>query len=90
MTKVFLSKRFERDLEKIPEYLKGKALLWVRLVQDYGISEIQKRPGFHDEPLSGKRLGQRSVRLNRAYRLIYWVLEDRVKIELLEVNKHDY
>ena len=48
--------------------------------------------GFHDEPLKGKRQGQRSVRLNRAYRAIYVEHEtgEVELIEVLEVNKHEY
>jgi proteic killer suppression protein len=45
-----------------------------------------------DEPLSGDRKGQRSVRLNRAYRAIYIQNKDG-EIELvtiIEVNKHKY
>ena len=48
--------------------------------------------GFHDEPLKGKLQGQRSVRLNRAYRAIYVEHEtgEVELIEVLEVNKHEY
>ena len=49
-----------------------------------------KSRGYHDEPLQGIRRGQRSVRMNKAYRLIYRLIEDRVHIEILEVNKHEY
>lgn len=55
-----------------------------------GIWEVMKSPGYHDEPLKGDRRGQRSVRLNKAYRLIYRIIENRIHIELLEVHKHDY
>jgi proteic killer suppression protein len=55
-----------------------------------GLAEVMKSPGFHDEPLKGERRGERSVRMNKAYRLIYRMIEDRVHIELLEVNKHEY
>ena len=53
---------------------------------------MRKHKGFHDEPLKGKRRGQRSVRLNRAYRAIY-VEREAGKFELiqvLEVNEHGY
>ena len=66
--------------------------MWVALVEESGIREVRKHNGFHDEPLKGRRRGQRSVRLNRAYRAIY-VERDAGKVELievLEVNKHDY
>ena len=48
--------------------------------------------GYHDEPLKGRRLGQRSIRLNKAYRAIY-ELKNNGTTELVhieEVNKHDY
>jgi hypothetical protein len=32
---------------------------------------VRKVPGFHDEPLSGKRFGQRSLRLSKSYRAFY-------------------
>jgi toxin HigB-1 len=48
--------------------------------------------GFHDEPLKGDRKGQRSIRLNKAYRAIYTEgqrKEVRI-ISIIEVNKHEY
>ncbi len=60
------------------------------MVESYGVWEVMKSPGFHDEPLKGARIGQRSVRLSKAYRLIYRTISDRVHIELLEVHKHGY
>lgn len=42
----------------------------------------------------GKRVrnGQRSVRLNRAYRVIYVEnrIEDIIIVDVVEVNKHEY
>jgi proteic killer suppression protein len=54
--------------------------------------EMRKCKGFHDEPLKGKRQGQRSVRLNKAYRAIYVEHEtgEVELIEVLEVSKHEY
>ena len=57
-----------------------------------GLREIRKLPGYHDEPLKGDRLGQRSIRLNKAYRAIY-IQEKDGAINLIiieEVNKHEY
>ena len=76
----------------MPEVIRRKFRLWVALVEESGIREVRKHKGFHDEPLKGKRRGQRSVRLNRAYRAIY-VERETGKVELLEVlevSKHDY
>ena len=57
-----------------------------------GTSQAKKYKGFHDEPLRGKRKGQRSVRLSKYYRAIYvgFVLDKYDVIEIIEVNKHDY
>ncbi len=51
-----------------------------------------KAKGYHDEPLKGQRRGQRSVRLNRSYRLIYTQADhgELVVVGIQEVNKHDY
>jgi len=89
-TNVSQSRDFEKQLEKIPDFIRKKLIFWIFLVESNGIREVMKSPGFHDEPLKGIRKGQRSVRLNRAYRLIYRARDDWNQIELLEVSKHDY
>lgn len=64
----------------------------MRAVGRNGLHQVRKIPSYHDEPLKGDRLGQRSIRLNRAYRAIYIVKKDE-EIEFLrieEVNKHEY
>jgi proteic killer suppression protein len=55
-----------------------------------GIWESRKIPGYHDEPLRGDRQGQRSVRLNRAYRVFYIEADNKIEILVIEVNKHEY
>lgn len=90
LTKVSHSKTFEKQLAKVPDFIRKKVIFWVFLVESNGLTEVMKSAGFHDEPLRGERKGQRSVRMNKAYRLIYHVIQDRVHIELLEVHKHDY
>jgi proteic killer suppression protein len=56
-----------------------------------GLSEVRKIPGYHDEPLKGDRKGQRSIRLNIAYRAIYMVVKGVINfVEIQEVNKHEY
>lgn len=90
LTRVNRTKTFEKDLDKVPEFIRVKAMFWINLVESLGLAEIRRRPGYHDEPLKGTRQGQRSVRLNKAYRLIYRETRGQVEILLLEVNKHDY
>lgn len=92
MTKVIWHKFVEKQLDKVPEIIVRKFRLWVVLVEESGLREVRKTKGFHDEPLKGDRQGQRSIRLNRAYRAIYVERKSGVVelIEVLEVNKHEY
>ena len=92
MTQVFWRSVVEKQLDLVPEGIRRKVRLWVALVAESGIREVRKHKGFHDEPLKGTRRGQRSVRLNRAYRAIYVERETGTVelLEVLEVNKHDY
>jgi toxin HigB-1 len=60
-------------------------------VQARGLEEVRKVPGFHDEPLSGQRQHQRSIRLNLHWRAVYEVHGDEVKVALVvEVIPHSY
>ncbi|MCY4644724.1 MAG: hypothetical protein OXB88_08920 [Bacteriovoracales bacterium] len=81
-----------KQIKKLPQYVKDKLLAWVKSVEEQGIRETRKIKGYHDEPLKGKRVGQRSVRLTKHYRAIY--REERggtVNLIIVEeVNKHEY
>ncbi|MCB1118534.1 MAG: type II toxin-antitoxin system mRNA interferase toxin, RelE/StbE family [Chlamydiia bacterium] len=89
---VELSSTVEKKLKKVPKHIVIKLLAWVSDIAREGLKEVQTRPGFHDEPLQGKRSGQRSIRLSRSYRAIYLVakMEHRNRIKVIEVNKHEY
>jgi toxin HigB-1 len=68
----------------------------VELVKTEGLEKVRKVPGYHDEPLRGQREGQRSIRLNIAYRALYTIEKDEsgddvVKfVSVFEVTKHEY
>lgn len=89
---VDITKDAADNLTTVPLHIARKLEYWVSAVETYGIETVRKIPGFHDEPLKGDRKGQRSIRLNKAYRAIY--IETRSHevrlILILEVNKHDY
>lgn len=76
----------------MPLHIKEHVRYWAQSVEMQGIWEVRKLPGYHDEPLKGERRGQRSIRLNRAYRLIHEEDEKRdvVIIGVVEVSKHEY
>ena len=91
MDKVDLSS-VEKSIKKLPEHIVIKLLSWAKRVEIYGLEEVRKIAGFHDEPLKGERAGQRSIRLNKAYRGIYTIDQTgtiRI-IKIIEVNKHAY
>jgi proteic killer suppression protein len=90
--KVILTKPAEDDLLKVPLHIVRKLQGWIDNVENSGLREVRKIRGYHDEPLEGKRAGQRSIRLSKAYRAIYVIgKEGKVEIaKVLEVNKHDY
>ena len=92
VTRVTWGGEVEKQLDRIPDPIARKFRIWVALVEESGIHDTRRYKGFHDEPLKGNRAGQRSVRLNRAYRAIY--VEHKSGevelIEVIEVNKHDY
>ena len=81
-----------KQLRKLPGQIRRKLFTWARDVKKYGIHEIRKVKGFHDEPLRGKRLGQRSIRLSLHYRAIYRETKDGIRLIIVveEVHKHDY
>ncbi len=92
MTRVELSRQAERDLEKVPKHIAVKLLSWVEAVESEGLENIRRISGYHDEPLKGTRVGQRSIRLSLSYRAIYEIrLEGPPRIiEVREVTKHEY
>jgi proteic killer suppression protein len=81
-----------KQLRQTPIYIKEKLYKWVAQVKLLGLCEVRKIKSYHDEPLRGNRLGQRSIRLNKAYRAIYVIQEDKtIKFAAIrEANKHDY
>jgi proteic killer suppression protein len=89
---VLITKAAQKDLTKTPHHIISKLIAWIDSVSISGIREIRKTLSFHDEPLKGKRLGQRSIRLSKAYRAIY-VIAKNGSVEIIcitEVNKHEY
>lgn len=80
-----------KDLKKVPMKIALKLAAWIEDVGHRGLNDVRKIPGFHDEPLKGKRKGQRSIRLNIAYRAIYVIKSGTINfVEVQEVNKHEY
>lgn len=81
----------KKNLHKIPLPIKKKLFTWVAAVEERGLSEVKKIPGYHDEPLKGNRQGQCSIRLNKQWRAIYQIISKKVEFVFIEeVTPHDY
>ena len=88
---VVVSTAAQKQLRKVPHHVAEKLLVWARAVESYGLEEVRRVPGYHDEPLKGQRAGQRSIRLSRAYRAIYVIAQGSVEfVSVEEVHKHEY
>lgn len=90
--KVILSRRANRDLRKVPNYIIEQFDLWVEIIEEEGIFTMRSIPGYRDHALKGDRNGQRSSSLSRSWRVIYEIDEKErpIVIKVLEVNNHDY
>lgn len=91
-SKVWITRFAEKQLAKLPKNIVAAYYTWVNTVELDGIRICRKLSGYHDEPLKGDRKGQRSVRLNKAYRVIYEETEsgNLILIAVQEINKHEY
>ncbi len=92
VNQVRISSKALKQLQKIPKHVQFKFLGWHSAVVELGLEMVRKIPGYHDEPLKGERKGQRSVRLNRAYRAIYILKNDGTAeiVNVEEIHKHEY
>lgn len=90
--RVVLSRAVEKRLRKVPRHIAVKLLAGVEAVEEEGLEEVRKVPGYHDEPLRGKRSGERSIRLSRKWRAVYVIVgEDQIEfVRVQEVHAHDY
>jgi len=82
----------KKILKKLPKHVVTKLQNWASDVEKYGLLEVRKVSGYHDEPLRGRRSGQRSIRLSKAYRAIYIATKDGLitVVVVKEVSKHEY
>ena len=93
-TRIEISRFAAKQIEKLPYFILKSIQDWQNTIEEDGLAMTRKIPGYHDEPLKGNRLGQRSIKLNRSWRLIYeeheFENETWITITVVEVNKHAY
>jgi proteic killer suppression protein len=89
--KVEISALAKKQLGKLPLHIAVSLQNWIEDVEDRGLNEVRRIPGYHDEPLRGKLKGLRSIRLSKAYRAYYGVIESEIQFVRIEkVDKHEY
>ena len=96
INKVVITKGAQKDIRNAPLHVARNLKTWAELVETEGLEKTRKISGYHDEPLKGKRSGQRSIRLNIAWRALYKIEKDERGrnivnfISVFEVTKHEY
>ncbi len=91
LNRVVLSRQAQKDLATVPKHVAVKLQDWVEDVEDRGLEEVRKIPGYHDEPLKGALKRLRSIRLSKSYRAYYRIVKDGVEFVRVErINKHVY
>ncbi|MBO6564544.1 MAG: type II toxin-antitoxin system mRNA interferase toxin, RelE/StbE family [Pseudomonadales bacterium] len=90
MWKVYEHRRIDKQLQKLPVDILKKYEKWKDIVEISGPSGLRLIRGFRDEALRGECKGHRSSRLSQQYRIIYKVDGERLLVEVVEVNPHDY
>ncbi len=63
---------------------------WKDIARLSGPPGLRMIKGFHDEALSGEWKGHRSSRLGLQWRVIYQVVADVLRIQVVHVTPHDY
>ncbi|MBF0107219.1 MAG: type II toxin-antitoxin system mRNA interferase toxin, RelE/StbE family [Deltaproteobacteria bacterium] len=92
MYKIIISKQAQKQVNKVPFYIKAKLLSWIDLVLIEGLETARQIHGYHDELLKGDRMGQRSIRLSKSYRAIYSISKGSqiLLITIMGVTHHEY
>ena len=90
MWDVLEHRRVDRQLKRLPTDVLKRYEKWKDIVSISGPQGLRLIRGFRDEALFGKWEGHRSSRLNRQFRVIYRIENDRVLVEVVNVTAHDY
>ena len=50
--RVVLAPSLNRALAGVPQHIRRKLAGWIAAVETYGLEDIRRVPGYHDEPLA--------------------------------------
>lgn len=90
MWEIYEHRLLVRRLTRVPLEVLKRYEKWKDIVRISGPTGLRLIKGFHDEALGGQWQGFRSSRLGRRYRLIYEVLDEEVRVHVIDVTAHDY
>lgn len=90
MWEVFETRSASKQLDGMPIDILKRYEKWKDVLRVSGPAGLRVIRGFHDEALTGVWAGHRSSRLNQQYRVIYRVLGQQVRVEVVKVSAHDY
>ena len=90
MWEIYEHRRVGRQLDQLPIDVLKRYEKWKDIVSISGPTGLRLIKGFHDEALKGKWKGHRSSRLNRQYRVLYRVENERILVEVVNISAHDY
>ena len=90
MWEVFEHRRVSGKLDRLPVEVLKRYEKWKDIVRISGPRGLRMIRGFRDETLGGKWEGHRSSQLGQQYRIIYRVLAQRVRVQVIDLTAHDY
>lgn len=79
-----------KRLSRLPVEVLKRYEKWKDIVRISGPSGLRLVKGFHDEGLGGEWRGHRSSRLGHQYRVVYAVVADEIRVEVVDLTAHDY
>ena len=90
MWEIYEHRKLYQGMRRIPEEVLKRYEKWKDIVSLSGPDGLRLIKGFHDEALKGIWKGYRSSRLNRQYRVIYQIENQKLYVRVLDVTAHDY
>lgn len=90
MWEVWEHRRLSRRLDRLPVEVRKRYQKWKDIVMFSGPPGLRLIKGFRDEALRGEWRGYRSSRLSKQYRVIYRVVAQQIRVEVIDVTAHDY
>jgi hypothetical protein len=77
----------KKQLDKAPKSIRVKYTFWRGQIEELGPN---LQGGYRTHALKGSRIGQKSARLDRQWRVIFRVFEHDLIVEALEITPHNY